>query len=84
MKIKDHSELAMKAAKRMPRSRQKEKNGRIICQHLLEMLADESTAAKPGSRHGHGRDQSTLGRYWVSPMHIEVARSHDKQFSLLF
>jgi len=84
MNRKDHSDLAMKAAKRMQRSRQKEKNGRIICQHLLEMLADESTASRPGTRRRPGRDQSTLGRYWLSPMHMELMRSRDRQFSLLF
>ena len=76
----DHSELAMRAAKRMPRSRQKEKNGRIICQHLLEMLA-EATATEYGNATDPDRG---MGRYWAAPMHIEAHSRPDGQFSLLF
>jgi hypothetical protein len=34
-----HSQLAMRAARRMPASRKKDRHGKLICQHLLRMLA---------------------------------------------
>ena len=81
----------MRAAKRMPRSRQKEKNGRIVCQHLLEMLADNTAVEATGIEYGNVTNPVRgMGRYWVSPMHIEAdsradRRSRpDRQFSLLF
>lgn len=40
-----HSELAMAAAKKMRRSRQKLKTGQMVCHHLRMMLASEPTLA---------------------------------------
>ena len=40
-----HSQLAMSAAKRMPRARKKERVGRVVCHHLLQMLASETPVA---------------------------------------
>jgi|APSaa5957512535_1039671.scaffolds.fasta_scaffold242994_1 hypothetical protein len=34
-----HSEMAMHAAKKMRRSKQKQKTGRVVCHHLRMMLA---------------------------------------------
>ena len=40
-----HSQLAMSAAKRMPRARKKERVGRVVCHHLLQMLASDTPVA---------------------------------------
>lgn len=37
--VMHHSQLAMRAAKRMRASRKKDRHGKLICQHLLRMLA---------------------------------------------
>jgi len=37
----DHSKMAMRAAKRMRRSKQKQKTGRVVCHHLRMMLVME-------------------------------------------
>lgn len=37
----NHSTLAMQAAKRMRRVKQKRKNGHVICHHLKKMLDDQ-------------------------------------------
>jgi hypothetical protein len=38
-----HSQLAMSAAKRMSRARKKERVGRVVCHHLLQMLASDTS-----------------------------------------
>jgi hypothetical protein len=89
----DHSQLAMQAAKRMQKSRQKEKNGRIICLHLLEMLADEAeivttkTSNNANSRITSRENSATYSeatRYWIEPIEIELENGVEKQYSLLF
>ncbi|MEX2489951.1 MAG: hypothetical protein WD356_10550 [Pseudomonadales bacterium] len=64
-----HSALAMRAAKGMGRSRQKEKTGRVVCHHLLKML--ESGDGEHSSRGScrddkglelHVREQQALGQ----------------------
>lgn len=48
-----HSEMAMHAAKKMRRSRQKLKTGRVVCHHLRMMLAANEAIepfAPPGSK----------------------------------
>lgn len=40
--LSTHSLRAMKAAKRMAASRNKERNSKLICHHLLQMLEVES------------------------------------------
>lgn len=42
-----HSLLAMKAAKRMVASRDKERNSKLICHHLLQMLDLDSDSVIP-------------------------------------
>ncbi len=37
----DHSRMAMQAAKRMRRSKQKQKTGRVVCHHLRMMLVTD-------------------------------------------
>ena len=39
-----HSELAMQAARKMRRTRQKQKTGQIVCHHLKMMLASDDNA----------------------------------------
>ncbi len=45
----DHSVLAMKAAKRMGRSKQKVRTGRTVCRHLLQMI-NETDNRQPDPR----------------------------------
>ncbi|HJP50631.1 MAG: hypothetical protein QGH99_05540 [Pseudomonadales bacterium] len=68
-----HSELAMKAAKRMTRTRHKEKTGHIVCQHLLGMLAEE-----PEFR----QCQRATRRGWVGSLAVNTER--ECQYSLSF
>lgn len=57
-----HSELAMRAAKGMRRSRHKEKTGRVICQHLLKMLASANDSAPGGSGERRGPSEEPKAR----------------------
>ena len=41
----DHSAMAMRAAKRMSRSKQKQKTGRVVCHHLRMMLVSGEAVA---------------------------------------
>ncbi len=70
-----HSDLAMRAAKRMSRARHKEKNGRIICQHLLRMLAEDS--ADSASVHA-------ARKVSIEPLTEPTAKQAGKQYSLSF
>ena len=56
----EHSELAMKAAKRMRRTKYKEKTGHKVCHHLLEMIREssESQPAPRTARRYHGLKES--------------------------
>ena len=63
----DHSELAMRAAKRMSRSSHKEKTGRIICRHLLEMLAEKECDLQV----------NRVRRYLAMPFDLKYSRSPD-------
>lgn len=59
-----HSQLAMKEARRIARSRSKKKSSRIICHHLLQMLAEEEpprdaqVPRRPPDRRGSARQIS--------------------------
>ncbi|MBD3648804.1 MAG: hypothetical protein HUJ31_15450 [Pseudomonadales bacterium] len=53
-----HSELAMRAAKGMRRSRHKEKTGRVICQHLLKMLECANDGKPVRKRAGRPEDKA--------------------------
>lgn len=44
-----HAHLAMRAAKRMGRTREKQKTSRMICHHLKMMLAADELAVKRSS-----------------------------------
>lgn len=44
-----HSDLAMAAAKKMRKTRSKEKTGHLVCVHLLDMLSDEKSNAELSS-----------------------------------
>ncbi len=62
----NHSEMAMMAAKRMSRSKQKQKNGRVICHHLRMMLVSGEPvvhAMRPAIApvRDCGQQQITLG-----------------------
>ena len=56
----EHSELAMRAAKRMRRTKYKEKTGHKVCHHLLEMIREsaESQPAPRTARRYHGLKES--------------------------
>lgn len=41
MKRESHFEIAMREARKMARSKSKKKTSKIICHHLLQMLAEE-------------------------------------------
>ena len=68
-----HSELAMRAARRMARSRHKEKNGRIICRHLLQMLAEEGDCLQ---------SVRSTRRILIDPMDLAPAGPSEKQYLL--
>jgi hypothetical protein len=53
-----HSQLAMSAAKRMSRARKKERVGRVVCHHLLQMLASDASVG--GTRAAVNQDDFTL------------------------
>jgi hypothetical protein len=40
-----HSQLAMRAARRMRASSKKDRHGKLVCQHLLRMLACDTSHA---------------------------------------
>lgn len=54
--VTDYSELAMRAAKRMRRTKQKEKTGHTVCRHLLDMISEteDHQPAPRTVRHLHG------------------------------
>lgn len=58
-----HADLAMKAARRMARTRSKVKVGHEVCHHLLRMLDGEfvSSAAETSAKRGEATDQYSLG-----------------------
>ena len=55
---KYHSALAMEAARKMRRTRQKRKTGQVVCHHLRMMLAIETL---PASRQDPEQPQYHLG-----------------------
>jgi hypothetical protein len=73
-----HSQLAMKAARRIGRAKQKEKVGRTICYHLLMMIEQEQSTGRSGDRAAHGR---VNGFNHVTAFNSQ-AKGKRKQFSL--
>ncbi|MBL4680104.1 MAG: hypothetical protein JKY88_05185 [Pseudomonadales bacterium] len=63
-----HSELAMTAAKKMRRTKSKEKTGHKVCLHLLDMLAEDqpSEAFRRGvdERSGKGKYSTKEDNLW--------------------
>tara|TARA_R110002073_G_scaffold25378_22_gene84256 strand:- start:1744 stop:2079 length:336 start_codon:yes stop_codon:yes gene_type:complete len=92
---KDHSQLAMRAAKQMRRSKHsqhKVKIGHTVCQHLLLMI-NEPDCQQPGVRasrryHDHATEQNTGRLVGVddlfSAQAIQQSAANDRQFSLAF
>jgi len=76
---RNHSELAMKAAKRMRRSSHKEKTGHTVCQHLLEMLADNQVDLDRRTRRYQGRSIN-----FNQNSRIDSGKSDAAQISLSF
>lgn len=76
--IADRSELAMRFAKGMVRSRHKKQDGRIVCRLLLDMLQQESPS-QPIVRSS---------RFWFDKVDERgtdgKSRKAEKQFSLSF
>lgn len=63
---KDHSRLAMQAAKRMKSSKDKLRTGRLVCLHLRSLLAATQST---GSQSDQGRTtQSIENRQYPLPM----------------
>ena len=58
MAAKYHSALAMEAAKKMRRTRQKRKTGQVVCHHLRMMLSIETL---PANRKDPEQPQYPLG-----------------------
>ena len=88
----DHSALAMRAAKRMRRSKHKEKTGHKVCHHLLEMIR-EASDAQPSPRAAqryHGlKHHLAAGSQQICVQGSESSIGHwapanDLQFSLSF
>jgi len=90
-----HSQLAMSAAKRMPRARKKERVGRVVCHHLLQMLASETPvavnqsdfeltplpAAMPALKSSTGGPQNCSEDH-LSIVPGQVVTEQEQQFSL--
>jgi hypothetical protein len=78
MPITDRSEMAMRVAKGMSRSRHKKQDGRIVCRLLLDMLKQESTP-QPIVRSS---------RFWLDQVEESgsdgKSKQAEKQFSLSF
>tara|TARA_R110002110_G_scaffold413807_1_gene641934 strand:- start:366 stop:740 length:375 start_codon:yes stop_codon:yes gene_type:complete len=53
----EHSVLAMRAAKKMSRTKQKAKTGRAVCHHLLQMI-NEADSRQPDPRVSRRYHQS--------------------------
>ncbi|MFP6809001.1 MAG: hypothetical protein VB957_17735 [Pseudomonadales bacterium] len=56
----NHSAMAMKAAKQMRRSKQKQRTGRVVCHHLRMMLA--ANASAPARENGRVSDSNSGAR----------------------
>ena len=71
-----HSEMAMHAAKKMRRSKQKQKTGRDVCHHLRMMLAANEPVPTRSSALFASRGLSSVSG--ISPSHSR----DDSQYSL--
>ena len=76
--LKNHSELAMAAAKKMRKSRCKEKTGHLVCTHLLEMLSDNNDFNKTATTEISDTFEET--GFWLGSSFIKSGDG--RQFSL--
>lgn len=94
---RDHSLLAMRAARRMRSSKSKVKTGRTVCQHLLLMIneADSHQPDPRASRRFQSRTaEQSAGRLSTgqlvgisdlfSAQAVRQTAANDRQFSLAF
>lgn len=83
-----HSELAMTAAKKMSRTKLKEKTGHKVCRHLLDMLAEDQpdsdfcTSVDKGANSSHVKED----KFWFGTNLIAHLSKADNsgQISLSF
>jgi hypothetical protein len=87
----EHSELAMRAAKRMRRTRHKVKTGHTVCHHLLQMInesVDQPAPRQARRYHGLKHNPQTGINQGALPELEAVPRdwvpANDRQFSLAF
>ncbi len=85
----EHSELAMRAAKQMRRSKHKVKTGHKVCHHLLQMINQSVDQPAPRSAkrfHGfkHAVPQEGIALAQKQLPGIELSPANDRQFSLAF
>lgn len=84
-----HSELAMKAARRMRRTKHKVKTGHKVCHHLLEMIrsSEDSQPSARSAKRYHGLRHS-LATDSMQPFmkcaDLDITSANDRQFSLAF
>ena len=55
-----HSELAMQAARRMRRTRQKQKTGQEVCHHLRMMLTSEPAPSREADQPRQAADEPQI------------------------
>ena len=80
-----HSEMAMHAAKKMRRSKQKQKTGRDVCHHLRMMLAANEPVVPLSSALSAlsaSRGVSSVSGISPSPAQSPAQSRNDSQYSL--
>lgn len=77
-----HSELAMRAAKGMGRSKHKEKTGRVVCHHLLKMLESADREQGSGREPGRAASGAEATSRQLSGSSLAHRRNHAEQYSL--
>jgi len=91
-KARDHSLLAMRAARRMRSSKSKVETGHTVCQHLLLMI-NETDSRQPDPRSSrrfqNSADERSVGRLvgisdLFSAQAVNQSAANDRQFSLAF
>ncbi|MFN3238972.1 MAG: hypothetical protein ACE37D_18180 [Pseudomonadales bacterium] len=87
----EHSELAMRAAKRMRRTRHKAKTGHTVCHHLLQMINEsvDQPAPRPARRYHGLKHNPQVGTQQIALPELDTVPrdwvpANDRQFSLAF